>query len=590
MSRLAFLNPNNALTDPIRKQIDIPGLAAADPLRVVERALPPDSSLKITEVIPRIKDGGAFVKLSHEPGNSQEEILQKVNRHLEEQPIKPWFNPFWRIRAGSVRGRPWLEDLYRIPSSRLKVEFLPTSPESSAADLTQETLYSLARRYGKLADIVAQPSDSKILPRYALLDFSRLRYAVMAKNCLHGLILSEAEGGGKAGTLLKLTHEQKVKAHWIRDWIFGHPRIVIPVLAAIIATLTVIVFDPIRTFFIKIRLSPPLRLKDYWIWRWIQRQASKANDILSFHRHQSPESSGLKAVWEDRKEDIRQIKTWLIEAVNTFIVIQGPRGSAKKELVLDEVLKDREHKLVIDCKPIQEAHGDSATIAAAAAEVGYWPVFSWMNSFSSVIDMATQSMLGTKAGFSETLDAQLGNIWQNTANALKKIALQDKNKDQSTANMSDDEYLETHPECRPVVIIDNFLHKSNEGQMLYERLSDWAAALIFSKIAHVIFLTADVSYSKTLSKSLPNQVFHSISLSDCSPEVAKRYVLDQLNSSEEAKEYKNNEEEYRHDLDASIATLGGRLTDLEFLARMIKGGERPHSKFIPLFKFIDEPN
>jgi len=35
-----------------------------------------------------------------------------------------------------VRGRPWVEDLHRFPSKRLRVEF-------EGPDLTQETLYSV---------------------------------------------------------------------------------------------------------------------------------------------------------------------------------------------------------------------------------------------------------------------------------------------------------------------------------------------------------------------------------------------------------------------------------------------------------------
>ncbi len=148
------------------------------------------------------------------------------------------------MRTFLVRGRPWLEDLYRFPSSRLRVEFLPTSPGGEAAELSQEILYSHFRKYGKLADIASQPADSKVLPKYAILNFIRVRQAIMAKNCMHGVVISPADGGGKAGTLLKLVYEPKVKAHWIRDWLFNHPRLVIPILAALIATFTVAVFDP----------------------------------------------------------------------------------------------------------------------------------------------------------------------------------------------------------------------------------------------------------------------------------------------------------------------------------------------------------
>ena len=314
-----------------------------------------------------------------------------------------------------------------------------------------------------------------------------------------------------------------------------------------------------------------------------------ANEILTFRRKRNDEKS-LTAIWEDRKDDINQIKKWLMETADTFIVIQGPRGSGKKELVLDEALQGHKNRLVIDCKPIQEAHGDAATIKAAALEVGYRPIFSWMNSISSLVDLAAQGTIGTKTGFSETLDSQLAKIWQNTASALKEIALDSRSKDDKDADLSADEYLDAHPEKRPVVIIDNFLHKSQENSLIYDKLAEWAAGLSTSNIAHVIFLTTDVSFSKSLSRALPDRVFRQISLGDCSPEVAKRYVMNHLSSeSETTPSPKQNNGTFEKDavsqpspslpdltkLDTCISTLGGRLTDLEFLARRIKTGECP---------------
>ena len=190
-----------------------------------------------------------------------------------------------------------------------------------------------------------------------------------------------------------------------------------------------------------------------------------------------------------------------MESADTFIVIQGPRGSGKREIVLDQALKGRKNNLAIDCKPIQEARGDSATIGAAALEVGYRPVFSWMNSISSLVDLAAQGTIGTKTGFSETLDAQLAKIWQNSASALKQIALEGRKKDDKDAELGDDEYLEAHPEKRPVVVVDNFLHKAQENSIVYDKIAEWAAGLTTANIAHVIFLTNDVSFSKSLSMS-----------------------------------------------------------------------------------------
>ncbi|KAI6710519.1 hypothetical protein JHW43_006960 [Diplocarpon mali] len=552
-------------------------LGTFEPVALIKRAIPSSVPMKVTEILPRLKDGGAYVKFSHPDGITAKEIEGLLRQYLRENPVKPWFNPFRRIRTNLVVGKPWLEDLYRFPSSRIKVEFVPMSPGGEAAELSQETLYSLFRKYGKLAEIIPQPSDSKILPKYAHLDFARMRHAIMARNCMHGLKVLEAEGGGAAGTQLRLSFEQKRKTHWIWDWLINHPRFVIPAVAALVATITVAIFDPIRTFFIKAHIEHSFHLKNNKIYQWFKSQAT---DIFTFRNHRAEEAS-LDVLWGDRKQIIDQLQTWLMETADTFIVVQGPRGSGKKELILDQALKGRQNTVLIDCKPIQEARGDSATISAAAASVGYRPVFSWMNSISSLVDLAAQGTIGVKSGFSETLDAQLGKIWQNTATALKQVALQNRDKDDKDAALGDDDWLEAHPECRPVVVIDNFLHKNEESSVVYDKISEWAAGLTTANIAHVIFLTNDISYSKSLSKALPDRVFRQLALGDITPEVAKRFVVTHLDSDQNdpsGNSVKLTPSQRYHDLDEldeAIAAVGGRLTDLEFLARRLKTGQTP---------------
>ncbi|KAF4314036.1 hypothetical protein GTA08_BOTSDO00794 [Botryosphaeria dothidea] len=570
----------------LMKRLKSPTIAAADPVTVLKNSPILDKAkINIEEVLPRLKEGGAFVKIRHDPSVNPASIESEVIAHLKQGQIKPWWNPFQRMRARLVRGRPWVEDLYRLPSTRLKVEFLPIETGTEPAELSPEQLYSIFRPYGKLKDIVTQPPDSKIIPKYAYLDFTLARRAIMAKNCLHGVKIPEAEGGGKSGTLLRLTYEAKNKGHWFRDWILGHPRIVIPALIAVIGTFTVTVFDPIRTFFIKAHVNRSFSFEDNKIYNWFRSQAT---DILRFRRKHEDEA-GMEAIWDDRKGNIEQLQTWLMESADTFIIVQGPRGSGKKELVLDQAIKNRKHKLVIDCKPIQEARSDSATINAAAAEVGYRPVFSWMNSISGMIDLAAQGAAGVKTGFSETLDGQLGKILNNTATALKQIALDHRESSDKDASLSDDDWLEIHPEKRPVVVVDNYLHKSQEDTLVYDKIADWAARLTTANVAHVIFLTHDVSFSKSLSKALPDRVFRLISLSDCSPEVAKRFVVSHLDADDyEDKDDKDKDEDEKKltpserrkdlaELDECIGALGGRLTDLEFLARRIKTGESPKS-------------
>ena len=213
-------------------------------MKVVQRSLPKDLPIKIKEIIPRVKEGGSFVKFSHDAQMAPRDIEGTLRTFLKDNPVKPIFNPWRRVRAFLVEGKPWVEDLYRFPSPKVKVEFLPATSGGETTELSQEQLYSIFRRYGKISEITPQPTDSKVLPKYANVKFALNRYSVMAKNCMHGFVLLEADGGGKSGTLLRINYEQVAKAHWIRDWLSSHPRVVIPLLAALAATIAVAIFDP----------------------------------------------------------------------------------------------------------------------------------------------------------------------------------------------------------------------------------------------------------------------------------------------------------------------------------------------------------
>ena len=570
-------------------------VGAVAPAKVLEDVVKDGKlgKVDVVEVLPRLKEGGAFLKFRHEQGTDPKSVAAAVRQHLKDDPVRPWWNPMSSVKANLVLGKPWVEDLFRMPGRCLRVEFLPAQSGVGPVELSQEQLYSFFRPYGKLSDIVKQPSDSKVLPRYATLDYFRPRKAIMAKNCLHGFTVPQTEGGGSVGTILRITYEKRERANWAKDWLFNHPRIVIPLLAALVAGMSIAIFDPLRTLSIRAHITRAFHVEDNVIFKWFRRQSEDLiNKVKQLGHGRNEAEAGMQVVWEDRKGEIEQIQSWLMESTDTFIVVLGPRGSGKKEIVVDHALQHKReaHRLlVVDCKPVQEARGDAATIAAAAAQVGYRPVFSWINNISGLLDLAAQGMTGVKVGFSETLETQLVKIYNNTASALKSIALEDRKKNDKDANLSDDEYLEAHPERRPVVVIDNFLHKNSEpeAQMVYDKLAEWSAQLTTSNVAHVIFLTNDIAFSKSLSKALPDRVFRQIALDDCSPETAKRYVINHLDF-DAPQELEKNEagqdvkpltpSQKRQDLrelDAVIGQLGGRLTDLEYLARRIKAGETP---------------
>ncbi|KAG6265389.1 hypothetical protein E4U49_001038 [Claviceps purpurea] len=552
-----------------------------DPIALVKKAIPQDMPLKVTEILPRLKDGGAFVKVQYAASISPQEIESTLLKKLQEQPLKPWFSPFRGITARLVRGTPWLEDLYRFPSTLVKVEFVPPEPGVTAEELSEESLYSMFRRYGKIADILPQPFDSKVVPKYAHIEFPRLSDAIMARNCMHGFVVREAMGGGKTGTLLRLSYSRKEKVHSFWNWMTNHPRIVIPILAALLAAASVIIFDPIRTFFIKLHVSHSLRFKESRLYKWFKSQT----DSLSFRQSQHMDCLGT--VWNHRRELIEQLRNWLDGSSDTFVVVTGPRGSGKLEMVMDQALAGRENVLLVDCKPIVDASGEAGTIKRLAVAVGFRPVFSWANSISSMVDLAVQSTTGVKAGFSETLDSQVNKILHTTTKALKEIGLATRSKRDKDAQLSEDAYLDAHPESRPVIVIDNFLHRNEGTSIVYDKIADWAASLVQNNIAHVIFLTSDGSFSKPLSRALPDRVFRTISLGDLDHKVAKNFVTSRLTddasatpaTTETSKDPDNQALTTKRldltGLDECIETLGGRLTDLEFLSRRIRAGQTP---------------
>lgn len=533
------------------------------------------SSTALTSIRPALRVCYTAVTTAETPANVFVSLGQLLDR-LKKSPLKPWFNPFRGINARLVQGTPWLEDLYRFPSSLVKVEFVPPEPGMSPEELSEETLYSLFRKYGKIADIMPQPVDSKVTPRYAHVMFPLIRDAIMSRNCMHGFIVDEALGGGKNGTRLRMSYEKRVKAHSIWNWIQNHPRIVIPVLAALLAGISVVIFDPIRQFFIKLHIQHSLRFTESRAYKWFQSQTGN----FSFSRKKE---QGDETVINHRRESIQQIQDWVTESSDTFIVVTGPKGSGKGEMVMDSALSGRKNVLHVDCKPIVEARGEAGTIRKLATAVGYRPVFSWANSMSSMIDLAVQSTTGVKAGFSETLDSQLSKILHTTGAALKEVAIEGRSKRDADANLSEDAYLESHPERRPVVVVDNFLHKNEDKALINEKIAEWAASIVQNNVAHVIFLTNDASL-KPLTKALPDRVFRSVSLGDLELDVAKNFVMSRLK--EEQKISEKEEEKDGKDakpfkvpnlkgLDEGIETLGGRLTDLEFLARRLKTGQSP---------------
>ncbi|KAG0655356.1 mitochondrial escape protein 2 [Rhodotorula mucilaginosa] len=433
---------------PIRFAIwDVRGLVSRlqqnDLLNQVRQLVPEDPRYAVTveSVEPRAKDGGAFVRLSYsvpedvvdawrsaltldaqdeaEKAAKSKEMETRVTSLIEREArdalvksgFRPWFSLGRPCRAFLVQGVPWMEDLDRFPSRELQVEM-------AGPAIPQEELYAIFRPYGRIHDIV--PGD-----KVARIMYTSIRSATAARNCLHAAAHTShpPNAADPKTTVMRIFYADKKRASWIKDFAANHPRITIPLLVALIGSLSYFVWDPIRETVVKAKVEGTLDANRWRVVRWVKREtlgrlglSGGKNDL------DAAAAAGRTGIEEERQQAKEQLSTWLKDVPDTFIILTGPHGSGKSGLV-DEVLGDGKNVLTIDCEDmLKNARSESKLISALASSTGYWPQFAFASSVSNLVDLATMGLIGQKAGFSASFEEQLKAILEVTGSALSSIA------------------------------------------------------------------------------------------------------------------------------------------------------------------------
>lgn len=538
--------------------------------RLIEHAVPPELPIDILRIIPREKDGGAFIRyklLSDEL--TQAEAETAIAAHLKNHPLRLWFDFPHHVRVFGVQGSPWIEDLRRFVTNRVRVTF-------EGPDLSQETIYSMMRRYGPINDIIPPPPGFKDTPRSTLVLFSRFYDAATARNCVTGQTVD--------GTTVHISFEPLAHKNAIKQFFVDHPRITLPIVLALLAGLAVLIFDPIRVFFMHAKISGSMLLDNYPVVAQLRRAWHSAHRTFDSYMGLNLKDDNGKStshLWDERIKSVQILRQWVDEGVGTFIVVAGPRGAGKEQLVMDHALRNRDKVLQIDCEALVPARSDNAFIKSASHQLGYYPVFPWMNSIVGFVDLAVQSLTGQKTGMAQDLPTQLRSMLSTSVTAVQAAALEHSNK--KVDDDSDESYLQLHPEEKPVIVIRNFLTRpDSQRSWVYSQLAEWAAQLIASNTAHVIFITSDVTYEKVLSSALSNQVFKELFVGDATLDASRTFIKRQCsrgttvtNAAEDEKNENATREIDLTGLDDALVPLGGRMTDLQALARRLKSGESP---------------
>ncbi|CEQ40813.1 SPOSA6832_02487, partial [Sporobolomyces salmonicolor] len=413
-------------------------------LEKVRELVPQDGEwgVRVEEVLPRAKDGGAFVRFSFEPKKAseraeeaEEEIVKTIEKEaiaaLAARNFKPWFNILGRpSQAFLVKGRPWMEDMNRFPSRELVVEY-------EGPEIPQEALYEIFRPYGKIHDIAPSPKSARIT-------FTSIRSATSARNCLHSALIPPCPPTSTAPTVLRILYQPRNHTSGFKDFITSHPRITLPLLVALLGGVSYAIFDPVREFFVRAKVERTFEAERWGAVRWLKRETigrlGSTLEGFGFGKERGAEGQ-VSGIEREREQAREQVEGWLKDVpgewssvnmlvmskmlmfvkTDTFIIITGPRGSGKTALV-DEVLADGKNILTIDCGAIcKNARSDTKLVSELASAVGYWPQFVLASSLNNLIDLASVGLIGQKAGFSSSLDTQLKAILEVTSTALTSL-------------------------------------------------------------------------------------------------------------------------------------------------------------------------
>ncbi|RIA92615.1 RNA12 protein [Glomus cerebriforme] len=487
-------------------------------------------NFKIEGVKIRKKEDGMFVNFTFRVDQAQkemalEEIIQRVQTFLKDKKDFLWFN----INAHLVKGEPFIDDLIdRYPASRLRVEF-------QGPDVLTETLYKYLEPYGLIRDINLFPASSKDFSRYALVQYAKIRSAICAKNCVHGIIVN--------GTRLNIIYDHPIKMYKLYIWITTHPTIStisLPLIPFIIVAAVVGItygLDLVCYFFVKSRITYYhlyQRLRENTINRFTTFREKSGDEIFSF----------------STKEQEDKLQNWLKDPPESFIVLLGPANSGKSALV-NKIIRGRRNTLSIKCDDILDSRNKNERALELAKQVGCSSVFNLVIPLSKLGTLLADEVIGHKIfGLPSSVDDPTKKVLDMIENALYQT------KYRSRKN-SDEEF--------PIVVIDAYMIKYKENHDLWELFVKFATQLVEKKLAHVVFVSSNIGITNHLKSQAPSMEVKTLDLHEPDEVInlVDQYVRD-----------KNIE--IPEGLKEAVGKIGMHLTDLGLFIGKVRNGTNPN--------------
>eukprot|EP00026_Physarum_polycephalum_P003214 Phypoly_transcript_03224.p1 GENE.Phypoly_transcript_03224~~Phypoly_transcript_03224.p1 ORF type:complete len:663 (+),score=76.48 Phypoly_transcript_03224:508-2496(+) len=420
-------------------------------------------------------------------------------------------------RVELVLGRPLVEDMdSHIPSDTLKV-----TTKDSSVTLDTDEVYRQFRRYGKLFHVTKEPQANPVIVRY-----NHLEGAIAARNCLHKYPLPTAA----TGVVILIDYVQVQRMGWLKEHFKTNTKFMLPLVGFLATFLGYILFDPIRTWFIK---------------RNMERTFRGPTDLSNLQ--------SFGSLCKNPDED--HLKYHLLDPPNYVTVVSAPKGTGMSDLVCS-ILRGKKNVFMIDFGEM-DSIPDADFINYIADCIGYYPTVTWMSQISGWIDVLPLGL--AKGSFAWSAHSELENIFFCLERALCAFARK------SIDN--------THIEW-PVLVLDGFLENlaamenRKEARLLLDVFGEFAVKCQKKGLAHILVLSNDPSAEHIISNVITSNrgsKVKKISLSDVSNEAASSYIRTSLIPLES----RPSEE----DVQGAVDCLGGRISDLEaFTQRVLAGG------------------
>ncbi|KAF9475682.1 hypothetical protein BDN70DRAFT_883451 [Pholiota conissans] len=378
---------------------------------------------KPLELEPLRKDGGVFVRFSYtnipEAVSDGADPFSALQKALNEEAQKYGALPTWLgVGTGSlwvVKGLPWKEDMNRFASPILKVAF-------DGPDIQEQSLYELCRPFGRIRDLIPPTPVPAGSLRSSTITFERVHAATIARNVIHGLQFPSSSDLAASKTRLRAKYEEPLQAHVFRDWMSSHPKIMLPIVVFLLGTLTYTIFDPIRSLMVEAKMLNWFDYRKFRLYQWLQTNTvdRSTNNGSDFKSHTS--ESSMPEVWKERRAAQSALHAYLADTPTTIAFVHGPQGSGKTTMVETVVRDSKRAALVINCRNLHNTSTDSALVSGLAGQTGYWPVFNFLNSMNTLIDLASVGLIGQKAGVSSSLHDQLKRILDVVTYALRGVS------------------------------------------------------------------------------------------------------------------------------------------------------------------------